>query len=365
MSYGNPNFPGFGGGGFGMPGFGRSPGTGRFEQTFRAFPFVFINKQQFEEGGKIILPPSALDRLTHMNIQYPMLFELSNPQKKDRKVHAGVIEFVAEEGMCYLPFWMMQNLGLTEGSFISVKSTSLPQGSFVKLQPHSKTFLDISNPRAVLERALRYFSALTKGETIALHYNDKIYAINVLEVKPESAHGGISIVETDINVDFAPPLDYVEPQKPEPPQPVPMSSTPPTTPAIGAGPGTGTPAGTGAGTAAAKPAEPAFVPFAGSGYSLTGKPAPSASLAVPGKGAPAKTPSPASTPPSAPRLGTSPTPPGIPSAVPAKGGGLIFGGSTPAAAAKPAPKPAEAKPEPKQEKPGFVPFSGAGYSLRK
>lgn len=44
---------------------------------------------------------------------------------------------------------MMENLLIAEGDRITVKSVSLPAGSFVKLQPHSKTFLDISNPRAV------------------------------------------------------------------------------------------------------------------------------------------------------------------------------------------------------------------------
>ena len=44
---------------------------------------------------------------------------------------------------------MMQNLLLEEGDLVRLKSTSLPKGSFVKLQPHTKDFLDISNPKAV------------------------------------------------------------------------------------------------------------------------------------------------------------------------------------------------------------------------
>ena len=35
-------------------------------------------RESLEQGGKIILPPSALDQLTRLNIVYPMLFKLTN-----------------------------------------------------------------------------------------------------------------------------------------------------------------------------------------------------------------------------------------------------------------------------------------------
>lgn len=44
-------------------------------------------------------------------------------------------------------------------------------------------------------------------------YNNKKYYIDIVETKPCSA---ISIIETDCEVDFAPPLDYKEPEKPAP-----------------------------------------------------------------------------------------------------------------------------------------------------
>lgn len=51
------------------------------------------------------MPPSALDKLTKLHITYPMLFELNNGQLQ-RMTHAGVLEFVAEEGKVYLPGWV-------------------------------------------------------------------------------------------------------------------------------------------------------------------------------------------------------------------------------------------------------------------
>lgn len=58
---------------------------------------------------------------------------------------------------------MMQNLLLNVGDTVRVRSVSLPKGSYVKLQPITSDFLDITNPKAVLERALRSYSCLTVG----------------------------------------------------------------------------------------------------------------------------------------------------------------------------------------------------------
>jgi len=201
----------FGGGFFGAGGGGFGGGVpSRFDNQYQVFPVSFIGKEDLEKGNKMILPASALDQLARMNIQYPMLFELSN-SGVSRKTHAGVQEFIAEEGTCYLPYWMMLNLFLKEGDMVKVCNTSLPKGSFVKLQPVSSDFLDIHNPRAVLENALRNFATLTVGDCIVLDYNQKRYEIEIIECKPGNA---VSIIEADVNVDFAPPKDYREPERP-------------------------------------------------------------------------------------------------------------------------------------------------------
>lgn len=51
------------------------------------------------------MPPSALEKLTRLNINYPMLFKLTNKKSK-RETHSGVLEFVADEGKIYLPLWV-------------------------------------------------------------------------------------------------------------------------------------------------------------------------------------------------------------------------------------------------------------------
>lgn len=161
------------------------------------------------------MPPSALDTLTRHNIEYPMLFKLTN-SRKDRVSHCGVLEFVADEGKCYLPYWMMDNLFLEENDLVTVESVSLPVARFSKFQPHSIDFLDITNPKAVLENALRNFACLTTGDVIAIKYNKKVYELCVLETKPGNA---VSIIECDMNVEFEAPVGYKE--KEEEPKPVP------------------------------------------------------------------------------------------------------------------------------------------------
>lgn len=219
-----------------------------FEQTYLCYPASFIDKPQLESGDKIILPPSALDRLAYLHIDFPMLFELRNDATK-RVSHCGVLEFIAEEGMIYMPHWMMENLLLQEGDAVQVKNTALPKGTYVKLQPHTKDFLDISNPKAILEKTLRNFSCFTTGDSIMVAYNNKKYYIDIIETKPTSA---ISIIETDCEVDFAPPLDFKEPARPPPS--IPSSKAPPQVQGV------------------PDEVEPKFSPFIGVGRRLDGKP---------------------------------------------------------------------------------------------
>lgn len=153
------------------------------------------------------MPPSAFDTLARLQVDYPMLFRLQS-STKGTMTHSGVLEFTAEEGSCYIPFWMMQNLLIEEGTVISVQNISLPKATFVKLQPQHVDFLEISNPRAVLEHALRNFSCVTKGDVIQVPYNDKNYHFELKEVEPENA---ACIIETDCNVDFDAPVGYKEP----------------------------------------------------------------------------------------------------------------------------------------------------------
>jgi ubiquitin fusion degradation protein 1 len=191
-------------GGGGMMGRMEQPRV--FEDQFHCFSMACADKAHLEGGDKIILPPSVLDSLARMNVEYPMLFKVTSPDGASS--HCGVLEFSAPEGSAYLPFWMMQNLFISEGALLTVRNVSLPKATMVKLQPQHVDFLEISNPRAVLEHALRKYSCVTKGDVICIPYNNKNYHFALKEVQPQDA---ACIIETDVDLDFDAPLGYVEP----------------------------------------------------------------------------------------------------------------------------------------------------------
>lgn len=186
----------------------------RFDEYYRCYPVAMGPKEQdqLNYGGKVLLPASALEKLIRLHISYPMLFELTNGDK-GKVTHAGVLEFSADEGKIYLPQWLMNTLLLEPGDLLQVKSTDLPPGKFVKLQAQSPTFLDISDPRAVLENVFRQFSTLTIGDIFTFNYNDTTYDMEVLEIKPENDHHSIVCMETDLSVEFAVPVGYEPPQR--------------------------------------------------------------------------------------------------------------------------------------------------------
>lgn len=206
-------FSGFGSSFFGGASF--APFNTKFDDYFRCYPIAMmpdnIRKDDANYGGKIFLPSSALNKLTMLHIRYPMLFELNN-EESNTKTHSGVLEFIAEEGRVYIPHWMMSSLKITPGDLLRVSTCDLPLGSFVKIEPQSVDFLDISDPRAVLENVFRKFSTLTINDIIEINYNDIIYGIKILEAKPESPSKAICVIETDLETDFAPPVGYKEPE---------------------------------------------------------------------------------------------------------------------------------------------------------
>lgn len=181
----------------------------RFEEQYHCYSMAYAEKGHLEGGDKILLPQSALDTLARLQVDYPMLFRLQSSDK-GTMTHCGVLEFSAPEGSCYIPYWMMQNLLIEEGSVISITNVSLPKATFVKLQPQHVDFLEITNPRAVLEHALRNFSCVTKGDVIQLPFNNKNYHFELKEVQPQDA---ACIIETDCNVDFDAPVGYKEPER--------------------------------------------------------------------------------------------------------------------------------------------------------
>merc|ERR1712137_781199 len=104
IMFGNNSFFGGGGGQGGPP-----AANSIFLRSYKVYSPAFIGKPEVNRGNKIILPTSALHELSRLRIQYPMTFMISNSQM-GMKTFCGVLEFSADEGMCHIPVWMMNNL---------------------------------------------------------------------------------------------------------------------------------------------------------------------------------------------------------------------------------------------------------------
>ena len=108
-----------------------------FSRCFSVSMLPGNERDDLEHGGKIIMPPSALDQLTRLNIVYPMLFKLTNPATS-RTTHCGVLEFIADEGES---IWIMMTyvrcvlICRQDGSWQNVFQFNLlhNEGKFLKI----------------------------------------------------------------------------------------------------------------------------------------------------------------------------------------------------------------------------------------
>lgn len=160
--------------------------------------------------NKIILSEDILYEYKDDKEMFPLTFRIINPETLLSTVCA-VHEFTSLPGTCILPYRIMDNLMLEQGSTINLVYETVPKGSYIKIRPHRTKFIELSNPKAVLEKHINInYPTLTKGETISIEYNSEIYFIDIVETKPVES---INILDSDINLDFDKPLDYVEPEQ--------------------------------------------------------------------------------------------------------------------------------------------------------
>jgi len=145
-----------------------------------------------------------------------MFFKVTNKELNFGQV-CGVHEFSAPPAICHVPYHVMDNLAITEGSQVQIEKVCPVKGTYIKLRPHETAFINLSNPKAVLEKIMsKDYPVVTEGQTIEIFYEElkKTFRIDIVKAEPAEI---ISIINTDINVDFDTPCDYVEPKKPSPP----------------------------------------------------------------------------------------------------------------------------------------------------
>jgi len=139
-----------------------------------------------------------------------MLFKITNIENSFGQV-CGVQEFTAPPGVVLIPYHVMEGLGLKQGNNVNIELSTPPDGSYIKLQPHKTEFIELPDPKALLEKALSVnYPVVTEGHTITIQNpeTDKVYHIDIVKTEPAPI---IKIIDVNVNVDFDPPLDYVPP----------------------------------------------------------------------------------------------------------------------------------------------------------
>ncbi|HIB77991.1 MAG TPA: hypothetical protein EYO58_10360, partial [Flavobacteriales bacterium] len=142
-------------------------------------------KKIHEDGDKIILPQSVLSKVNPANDGTPLFFKIEN-LSIGTSIHVGVLEFSALEGNCNIPFWIMSQLLVQEGSPIKISViNSLPSAEFIKLKPQTHDILEnMSDPRAILEIKLRKYTCLTKGQILCIPYLGENIYFDVVDTLP-------------------------------------------------------------------------------------------------------------------------------------------------------------------------------------
>jgi len=211
--------------------------------TLKVRPLAFhpsCDKPYLNASAKVILPQSVLQKIMDISgntIYSPISFLMKDGERDI--ISVGVEEFSAEEGYVYVPSFIMEMYWLPHDTEVILTHQQHEKGTKISLEPHKTAFIDSkAKEKGFLEDYLKKcYPVLRAGTTILIKDDDNEYYINITETLPSET---ISTLNTDLEVEFKTPLDYVEPPPPPPPAVVEHMPMPPGH----------------------------FVPFAGKGYRL-------------------------------------------------------------------------------------------------
>ena len=191
-------------------------GADTYSQVFAAYSSAFaLNEasgKRIARGGQLLLPSNCLAEMSMMNLPYPLQFVVKT--FKGKMCCAGVLEFDAPAGHAIFPDWLFQQLQLTPGEMVRLSTTTLPRGKLMKIRPQSRKFIELSNPKLVLEQQLQNYPVLNKGSSIVLFYCGQEFLIDIMDIIDHNGNSidAVSTVNadatgTELQVEFERPLD--------------------------------------------------------------------------------------------------------------------------------------------------------------
>jgi len=196
--------------------------------TPRAYPLSFCSNEQrgsLEYSNQIILAPEILASVS-ADLTNMMVFTLENNEKK---VNVGVYEFSAPPDICYMPYYFMTLLGIKEGDRIQVKhiQEDMQKATAITLKPQEQEFLELNNPKVVLEYYMsRFYPIISLNDIIRIQYNGEIYCLSVSKLEPSDI---VSTIDSNITLEFEKAHDDTHVELPPTPA-SPLPTTPPPIP---------------------------------------------------------------------------------------------------------------------------------------
>ena len=161
-----------------------------------------------EYSNKILLPQYILETLSGKDIEFPLFFYI---EKNDKRIYFGVEKFLPDISDFFIPNYIFENLGIVYGELqdIKIEMKTLRKGNKIVLEPHDKEFLEVPDPKLYLEtHIMKNYQCLSKDSIIRVLYKNGYLDFNVKKVEPVDH---ICTVDTDIEVEFEKPINYIEP----------------------------------------------------------------------------------------------------------------------------------------------------------
>ena len=168
--------------------------------------------KELEDSNKTLLPAACIPDL---NLDAGTTYiEIINPNINDKRAVCSVHEYTETPGIIFIPSRIMQTLGANAGENIKVnQKIDIPKGEFIKIKPYEKAFIELSDPKVVLERHIsQFYPVLSKGELISIEFAGKNHHIEIVETKPGDV---IQTTNCDINLEFDRPYDMGPETEPE------------------------------------------------------------------------------------------------------------------------------------------------------
>lgn len=161
---------------------------------------------ELENSNKTLLPAACIPDL---NLESGITYIEISSDITDKKAVCAIHEYTESPGIIFMPARIMDAMGIDACDNVKVvQKTDIPKGEYIKIKPFQKAFIELSNPKVILEKHIsQYYPILTKGEVINILFGDVNYQIEIVETKPSNS---IQTTNCDINLDFDRPVDMVD-----------------------------------------------------------------------------------------------------------------------------------------------------------